>query len=261
MSDFKFGVCTSFKNHDRLLQAKLAGADYIEAGFADLASASESEIDEFVDFLKSENLICLAANSMFPSSLRLTGPTIDFVLIDEYLDKASRTFNKIGGKIVVFGSGGARRFTEDWSHEKATEDLVKVCADHISPYFRKHGLTCVIEPLCKNECNIINTASEGFELCKTVNKDEIRLLIDLYHFDVENEPLESILNYKEYLKHIHVANADNDRKYPKLSDTKDYKQFFDMLRRIDYDGFISLEGRCDDFAVDVKEAFDVLRNL
>lgn len=261
MSEFKFGVCTSYKDQNRIMQAKTAGADYIEIGFCDFSNGSEEQTGSFIDFMKSEKLSSPVSNGMFPGELRLVGPDVDYIKIDEFLDKAGMMFSKVGGSTVVFGSSGARRCPEGWKEERAIEQLVELCANHISPYFKKHGLICAIEPLCKKECNIITTAKRGFEICKLADKEEIRLLIDMYHFDTEKEPLESILNYRGYLRHIHIANAQNERKYPKFNDNTDYKAFLNMLREINYEGLISLEGRCDDFVTEVKEGFDVLKNI
>ncbi len=260
MSDFKFGICTSFRDTQRLLQAKAAGADYIETGFCDLSKATDEEINKFIDFSKSEKLPCLASNGMFPGELKLVGPGVDYMAIDEYLDNAAAKFAKVGGKTVVFGSSRARRCPDDWSYEKATEQLVEVCANHISPYMKKHGIICAIEPLCKKECNVITSAKRGFEICKAANVPEVKLLIDMYHFDTENEPLESILDYDGYLQHIHIANANNSRKLPKFTDATDYKAFLDMLKKANYaPGLISLEGRSENFFEEAKEAFEVLR--
>ena len=48
MTDFKFGICTSFRDKEKLLQAKQAGAEYIEANFCDLSKADEEAINDFI---------------------------------------------------------------------------------------------------------------------------------------------------------------------------------------------------------------------
>lgn len=262
MSEFLFGVCISFKDRTRLFEAKAAGAQYYEINFTGLSEATESEADEFLSFTKSEGIPCFAANGMFPGEMKLIGEQIDYVLIDEYLDKTAERFSKLGGKTVVLGSGKARRIPDGFSYDKATEQFVTLCADHVAPYMKKYGITCAIEPLRSGECNLITTAARGYEICKLANVDEVKLLVDLYHFDCEKEDRQSILNYKNCLQHIHIASATNDRKYPKANDGTDYKQFIDLLRQIDYKSkLISLEGRCDDFSSEAKEAFDLLKSL
>lgn len=262
MSDFRFGVCTSFRDKEKMLLAQKAGAEYIEVNFCDLSKADDETVNDLVTFSKAENLPCLTANCMFPGELKLVGPEVNYSAIDEYLDKAAEKFAKVGGQTVVFGSSGSRRCPDGWDYDIATEQLVRLCADHIAPYMRKHGIICAIEPLNRKECNIITTAKRGFEICKAANAPEVKLLIDMYHFDSENEPLESITDYKGYIQHIHIANAKNERKLPKFSDTTDYKAFLEALIKAEYEPkLISLEGRCENFYEEAKEAFEVLRQL
>ncbi len=262
MSDFSFGVCIDFKNKEQLIQAREVGVDYYEFNFGSITSTAQKNIDEIKEFLKSSPIPCLTANGMFPGEMKLVGPEIDYALIDEYLDRGSERFASLGGDTVVFGSGKARRCPDDYSYEKATEELVELCANHIAPYMKKYGLTCVIEPLRSCECNMVTTAKRGFDICKLANKPQIKLLVDLYHFDCENEPRESILNYSDWLAHIHIASATNERRYPQDGDGTDYKQFFDILRKANYSTKrISFEGRYNNFEEELKLSLNFLKNL
>lgn len=262
MSDFKFGVCLGYNDREKLLQAKEAGIDYFEFNFNALSQAEKSQLDELKDFLKEIQIPCCAANGMFPGEMKLVGPNVDYAKIDEHLDRASERLASLGGDTVVFGSGGARRCPDDWSYEEATEQLVKLCREHIAPYMRKYGITCAIEPLRSAECNVITTAARGYEICKLADVSEVRLLVDLYHFDTEGEERNSILDYKGYLQHIHVASAKNDRHYPTADDGVNYKEFFNLLRKSEYKNMrISLEGRYENFSDEIKNTVKLLKTL
>ena len=262
MSDFKFGVCLGHNEREKMLQAKEAGVDYFEFNFSAVYKAEKSELSEAKSFLKEIGIPCCSANCMIPGEIKVVGPEVDYSKIDEYLDKASEKLSFLGADTVVFGSGAARRCPDDWSYETATEQLVKLCREHIAPYMRKYNLTCAIEPLRSGECNIITTAARGFEICQLADAPEVKLLIDLYHFDSENEERKSILNYSGYIQHIHIASAKNNRYYPTATDGVDYKEFFDLLRQSDYKSMrVSLEGRYDDFASEIKPAVDLLKTF
>lgn len=262
MSDFKFGVCLGYNNREKLIQAKEAGIDYFEFNFNAVSKAETSQLDELKGFITELEVPCYAANGMFPGEMKLVGPDVDYVKIDEYLDEASEKLSFIGADTVVFGSGGARRCPDNWNYETATEQLVKLCREHIAPYMHKYALVCAIEPLRSAECNIITTAARGFEICQLADVPEVKLLVDLYHFDSENEERNSILNYKGNLQHIHIASANNDRYYPTATDGVNYSEFFDLLRRADYKPMrVSLEGRCDDFASEIKSAVSLLKTF
>ncbi len=262
MSDFKFGVCLGYNDREKLQQAKDAGIDYFEFNFNAISNAENSQIAELKDFLKEIQIPCYAANGMFPGEMKLVGPDVDYIQIDEHLDRASEKLATIGGDTVVFGSGGARRCPDDWSYDAATEQLAELCREHIAPYMKKYALTCAIEPLRSGECNVITTAARGYEICRLANVPEVKLLVDLFHFDMENEERSSILNYKGYLQHMHIASAKNNRYYPTAIDNVNYKEFFDIVRNANYNTMrISLEGRYDNFAEEVKNSVSFLRTL
>ncbi len=262
MSDFKFGVCIGYNEYEKLLAAKDAGIDFFEFNFNALSKADKSNINDLKCFLDEIQIPCCVANGMFPGEMKIVGPYVNYNEIDEYLDNASEALASLGGDTVILGSGSARRCPDGWSTERATEQIVELCREHIAPYMQKHNLVCAIEPLRSAECNIITTAARGFEICRLANVDEVKLLVDLYHFDSENEPRISLLNYKNAIQHIHIASAKNNRFYPTVTDGVDYKEFFDILRQIDYKPMrISLEGRCNDFANEIKSALDLLKTL
>ena len=199
---------------------------------------------------------------MFPGELPLVGPCADYGRIDEFVDRGGEIFASLGGRIVVFGSNDARRCPDNFPKAKAYEQLALVCAEHIAPWMKKHGLACVIEPLRAQECNMIYNSEIAFELCKVVDKPEIRMLIDLFHFRSENEPLERLQTYRDYIKHVHIASFKNDRLAPQADDGEDYTDFFTMLRTIGYtEKRISIEGRYKDFSVDAKSSLAYLRTL
>ena len=104
----------------------------------------------------------------------------------------------------------------------------------------------------------INSVAEGVEFAKAVNRPSIRVLADFYHMDEENEPLETLLDNRDWLAHIHVADtgrlAPGTGVYP-------YARFVDLLRHADYDGMVSVECSWKDFVVEAKSAVEFLRSV
>ena len=262
MSDMRFGICMSYQDRQRQLEGKQAGADYCEPTFRTLAADSKENIQQYLELIREIDMPCETANGMFPNEIPLVGPNVDYGRIDEFVDRGGEYFASLGGKIVVFGSGGARRCPDGFPKEKAYEQLNFACAEHIAPWMKKHGLICVIEPLRTQECNMVYNSKIAFEICKAVNKPEIQLLIDLFHFRSENEPLELLKEYGSFVKHVHIASVKNDRLVPQADDGEDYSDFFAMLRAIGYaEKRISLEGRYKDFAADAKSSLAYLKTL
>jgi len=99
-----------------------------------------------------------------------------------------------------------------------------------------------IEPLRKQESNIINTGAEALQLVHEVNHPQVKMIIDYYHLRIEKEDPEILRTAKEHIVHLHFANP-NGRLWPKLPDEDaEYHRFFSILKQINYTGGLSIEG-------------------
>lgn len=103
-------------------------------------------------------------------------------------------------------------------------------------------MVCCLEPLQRGECNILTSSQEAFQLVQAVGRPGVQLLVDLFHFDLEQEPLSVISRYQGHLGHCHIASARNHRLLPQPWDGEDYLPFFQALQSIGYTGRLSLEG-------------------
>mgnify|MGYP000367406485 CR=1 FL=1 len=144
---------------------------------------------------------------LFPWDFRLTGPQADFSAVFSYLEENLPKAQALGVKVVVFGSGGARRVPEGFPQEEAFAQLVELCREHIAPAAAAHGITCCVEPLNQKETNILTTSGECFRLVEAVNHPNLQLLVDLYHFDLEGESLSALEGYRGRLGHCHIASG------------------------------------------------------
>jgi sugar phosphate isomerase/epimerase len=146
---------------------------------------------------------------------------------------------------------------DDFSRDEAVEQIVyflNVVADAAD----QTDLVIAIEPLNRKESNIINSVAEGVEIAKKVNRPKIRVLADFYHMDEDNEPISHIVECKDWLAHVHVADtgrgAPGTGQYP-------YQEFAAALREAGYDGLVSIECRWDDFAAEAPPAVEFLRRV
>ena len=162
--------------------------------------------------------------------------------MDRYLEENLPKAAVFGVKTLVFGSGGARRVPEGFPQEEAFAQLVELCRDHIAPAVEAQGMVCCLEPLQRGECNILTSSQEAFQLVQAVGRPGVQLLVDLFHFDLEQEPLSVISRYQGHLGHCHIASARNHRLLPQPWDGEDYLPFFQALQSIGYTGRLSLEG-------------------
>lgn len=253
----KIGVCTGTENSE-LLQKN--GYEYIELGLSSIAAMSEEEFKSLRNKVDNSSLKPYAFNVLFPGTIKLTGPNVNEEEIKDYLKLALGRAKTLDGKMVVFGSGGARRYPDDFSYSEAFNQLVRFL-QIAGPIAEEQDITIIIEPLRKAETNIINTAGEGLKLAKAVNHPNIRLLVDFYHMACENESPEIILEAgTEYIKHLHIANPEG-RVWPINPEEAEYAEFFKCLKQINYTAGISIEGRTEDMAKDAPLSMACIRTF
>lgn len=229
------------------------GYDYAELPLAEMCELTEAEFSSLSERLGKSGVRCETCNNFFPKDIRLTGGNVSDAEVDAYVKKALERACSLGVKNIVFGSGGAKNVPEGFSLKAGYEQVVSMLK-RIAPRAAEHGATIVIEPLRKQECNLINTFEEGCALARDVDSPYVRVLVDFYHFTVEKEPVEHILKYgREFLRHVHFANPSG-RVYPSDPNETDYSAFIDAIKAVGYDERISCEAYSGDFAKDSKRA-------
>ena len=87
------------------------GYDYFEWTVGGLLKPLEGE-DAFAAALaavRAAPLPCPAVNCFLPAELKVTGPAVDPAALDRYVTTACRRAETAGVRVIVFGSGAARR--------------------------------------------------------------------------------------------------------------------------------------------------------
>jgi D-psicose/D-tagatose/L-ribulose 3-epimerase len=249
------GYCIGLKG---LEGAKAAGFDYVELSTTEIAALSDADFEAAAARIKSLGIATPAANLFLPSTLKVTGPETNPEQQMAHVKKAFARLQTLGTQVVVFGSGGARRVPDGFSKEDAFKQLVdfgRRAAREAQP----HGITIAIEPLRRQETNIINTAAEGLALVEAVDHPNFQLMIDFYHLASEQEDPSIVLRARDRIRHLHVANPQG-RLFPARWEEFDYAPFFANLKAIGYDKRISVEGATTDLAAQGPPAIALLRN-
>jgi len=248
----RIGLCTGLEN---LELTRRLGFDYIECTVSGIAALPDAEYEKALAAVKASAIKVERVNVLFPGTIKLFGPEKDQKASDEYLKKAFARVSAMGAKVVVFGSGKARAIPADIPFGKGYRELV-AATKRIGEIAGKHGLTIAIEPLNREETNCINSVKEGAMLEADVDSPHVGLLADLYHILKENESLENILAVKQ-LKHTHIALLEG-RGFP-VKKTKEVEAFFGALKKINYDGTMSIEGKTENLEKDAARSLGVLR--
>jgi D-psicose/D-tagatose/L-ribulose 3-epimerase len=225
--DVRVGYCTGLKGLDA---AKAAGFEYVELSATEIASLSDADFDAAAAKIKALGIPTPTANLFVPATIKLTGPDVHPDEQMAHVHKALTRLARLGTEIVVFGSARDPRAS---------------------------GITIAIEPLRKQETNIINTAAEGLELVKAIGDPNFELMIDFYHLASEHEDPSIVVTAKDHLRHLHMANPQG-RVFPQKWDEFDYAPFFEKLRAIGYDKRISVEASTTDLATQGPQAIALL---
>lgn len=234
------------------------GYDYVELPLAEIMMLSEENFNHLKKRVQDSGLGCEVCNNFFPKTLRLTGEEVNMDMILTYAEKALDRAHELGVQYVVFGSGPAKNVPEGYSLAKGYQQVVNLLKQ-LGEIAGNRGITIVIEPLRKAECNLINTFKEGCRLAGDVNHECVKVLVDFYHLSEEKESLTNILeNGKQFLRHVHFANP-NGRVYPESMKEADYQAFFDVLKKVEYNERISCEAYCDNFVLGGSKALKLFR--
>ncbi|HIH97697.1 MAG TPA: sugar phosphate isomerase/epimerase [Thermoplasmata archaeon] len=141
-----------------------------------------------------------------------------------------------GGKVIIGLIRG--KIGKRLDKAKATNYFVesmKACAD----YALEKNLNLVIEPINRYETDFINRAEEAIELINLIGVENVRLLLDTFHMNIEETSIEHTLETsKPYLSHVHVA--DSNRWAPGCGHL-DFESIVRTLEKIGYRGYLSAE--------------------
>jgi len=254
----KLGVCTSLDNAGVL--ARL-GYDYIETGLSAVAGMPEEEFQNARRALEGSGLRCEAVNGMLPGDLPVVGGAADLARAESYLCAAFSRAELLGARVIVFGSGGSRRVPEGFSWAQAWRQLrdYLTLADRLAG---EHGLCIAIEPLRREECNILNRVGEAVELAALLDLPHVGVLGDTYHMHCEGEPLTALADAGELLWHVHTA-CPQGRLFPKDGDPADRRgedgELFAVLNEAGYAGRVSIEAGCERFEEDARASLALLK--
>ncbi|MFC1875832.1 5-keto-L-gluconate epimerase [Thermodesulfobacteriota bacterium] len=189
--------------------------------------------------------------------LSLTDP--DAVIRREAMDRLDSHLplaQRLGAAIIVGLIRGVGGFSSAGQEEKWLLEAL----GQFSETAAAHEVKIAIEPLNRYETTLINTASQGLELIEKLEADNIGLLLDTFHMNIEEPSIEdSILACQDKIFHFHVA--DSNRWYPGAGHL-DFTSILNTLLKTGYKGFVSGEFMPNpDAAVAASRAIDYFRSL
>lgn len=249
----RFGCCVSPEQIDIIARA---GYDFCELParavlpFEDDAAALPALRQLAAAPLRPE-----AFNVLVPAELPLVGPRADLDALRVYLRRAFRRMVQLGAEVVVLGSGAARRIPEGMPREQALDQLagaLALTADEAGGA----GIALALEHLNQGETNVFTSLAECQAFIEERGLKGMQLLADLYHLEVEREPLANVVAATPLLAHVHVAGGG--RRAPDVPGY-DYPGFMGALRAAGYDRRISAECSWENLEAQAAESLAFMR--
>lgn len=114
-------------------------------------------------------------------------------------------------------------------------EALEICGQHAAQY----QVPLIYEPLNRYETNQVNTVAEGVRLLESLDTDNVKLLCDLFHMQIEEADLAAALRIGgTHVGHVHFV--DSNRR-PVGEGHLDFRSIIAALREIGYDGYLSAE--------------------
>jgi sugar phosphate isomerase/epimerase len=109
----------------------------------------------------------------------------------------------------------------------------------LAKHARQYGVPLLYEPVNRYETNLINTIGEAVEFVRATAADNLRVLADLFHMNMEEANIAEALRIAgDRVGHIHFV--DSNRK-PAGMGHMNYAPIAEVLWLIGYRGFLSAE--------------------
>ncbi len=103
----------------------------------------------------------------------------------------------------------------------------------------KSNITLGLEVVNRYETNVLNTASQGVEMCRRIGAPNVKVHLDVYHMNIEESDIAAaIMETGDYLGYFHTG--DSHRGYMG-SGSIDLAGVFRALVKADYKGPITFE--------------------
>jgi len=203
----------------------------------------DEEMKEITTLLKSLNIkVCnfIPAQFRYPSILCSSNEIVrkdSVAYIKTAMDNAVKVFSPSVSLCPGMGLFDEEDLGRNWA-------LLKESFQELDEYNRDLGLFLLIEPAHKYESNLISKFEDCLRMLEEIKSDKFGILLDIGHVNLNVEQFSDILpKCKSFPLHIHFNdnNGDFDSHLIPGKGNINFKQLFSELKKIKYQGFVSVE--------------------
>ena len=140
-----------------------------------------------------------------------------------------------GGLYSYWPVDFTRPFDKAADLERSVESMKKLAG-----MAAEHGITLGMEALNRFEGYLINTAEECLDYVKAVARDNVKVMLDTFHMNIEEDSIpQAIRTAGSYLGHFHIGEAN--RRPPRPGGRVNWREIAAALRAVDYQGPVVME--------------------
>ena len=216
----KFGTLYAYWTHNwtgdyKYFAKKIAniGFDILEISAGDLITMSDKEIDELKEISKALG-IEITSNIGPAKKYDVASPNKDIREAGiEFLSNIMKKMDRLDSRslVGVMYTYWPNDFT-DLDKEGAWARGVE-SVKRLGRVASELGIDYCLEVVNRFETHILNTAEEGIKYCKDVDCASVKLLLDTFHMNIEEDNIaDAIRASGSYLGHLHVG--EGNRKLP-----------------------------------------------
>ncbi len=220
-------------------KAKKAGFDVLEVGAGDLLDMTDAQLEE-LKATATELGLEISANLGPPKDKDVSSadPAIREAGV-KFLCDIMHQMVKIDCKILIGALYNCwpydfKDLDKEGLWKRAVEGMQRVGdeADRL-------GITIALEVLNRFETLLLTDASEGVQFCRDVNRKSVKVLLDTFHMNIEEDDLPAAIRATgEWLAHLHVG--EGNRKLPGMGHL-DWTAIGSALKDIGFDGMVVME--------------------
>jgi D-psicose/D-tagatose/L-ribulose 3-epimerase len=203
---------------------------------------SDEQFNQFRDLVLQSPIRCEAFNNFIRrKDLTVVGDDVPQAALRDYMEGCLPRCRGLGASVVVWGSAGSRNVPQGFSRDRAQQQIAEFL--HIAgDIAQEHGIVIAVEPLRRQESNILNTGAEALAMVHRVKHPGVGMIIDYFHLREEKEGPQILETARREIVHMHFANP-HGRLWPHdLNEDDEYPTFFQLVKKTGFSGGISIEG-------------------
>jgi len=222
-------------------KAGTLGFDILEISCAGLAELPLAKINELAAAASDEGV---GLTGGYGPRAQENISSADTAIVKNAFEFWKKTFEVLS-KLNIKSVGGGLYSYWPCDYEKPfnKDDDLKRSIDNmkkLGEITADHNITLNMEALNRFEGYLINTAAEALSYVKAVGRDNVKIMLDTFHMNIEEDDIiDAIKLSGEFLGHFHIGEAN--RKPPRAGSRMDWVSIGKTLNEIGYKGAVVME--------------------